>query len=852
MSNIVNKAMEYVNKGIGVHLLIPFEKRPINNGWSKAPVLKSNELYEEFKATPDANIGVRLGDYSIIKGLYLYVIDLDISSNEPSKIQTAYNELEKIFKDYDKLPCVKSASKNSRHFYFLSKHVIKTKKLAHSATKINVMVNGEEKLKNDWEIDICGTGKQVVLPPSVFNNNTYAWDRDLLEYIEDDAKFSLIIINDLSLLNLGIEEEKLSFGKKIKGDTPINLDSESISINKIKAILDRLPSEFIDNYDDWLKVGMALHNEFYDTENEQEAIQLYDEFSKKSEKYTKGDAFKKWRSFVKSDDGITIGTLIAALPKLATEDKITMFGKFLNEEKVNFDTLKEQLRVFKFKSYEVEQFMSSIALKLSTENTKYNITSARKLIMALEKEIREEHAEKLEKLAIGLDDTLGNMVLKQAFNDGKYLINQNGLLFHYNNGYWQRFDIQMLEKITLEEIKNIINSKSEEYDTIKETIFLKKKNDDLNGLTNQIVNIILKMTAVNDHDDVLNLKNTKEVNYSIINTLNKEIYIYKNGKIETQDHSFDSYLITRFNVNYNPEATCPNWMRMLNNVFQKYHDKDEVIRHFSEIVAYILQTQKPDPVFVLNFGNGDNGKSFVWSEICKVLGVNSVLSKNVHEFAQDKHATTALLGKNLLMDDDWQKGQILPDGLIKKISENKLITTRPMYKEEFSFISKSTVVINSNNSVKTKDVSNGMQRRAHVFEFNYKFEKHEKEKDLSEKLALERDGFLNYLIGCYVNYLKRGFFKIPLSTQKSINNWLKNSNPLMAFLSEKVIKTNDIEDKVKAHALFEMYKNFIINENSSFNMSRNNFYDDLRNIDGIKIITNKSDKTIYIHGLKSK
>jgi hypothetical protein len=83
-------------------LLKPFEKRPINNGWSKAPFNEEKDLYEEFKNTPDANIGVRLGECTKIGSRYLYVIDLDISSNDPIQIKQAYDRLKKIYKDYDK------------------------------------------------------------------------------------------------------------------------------------------------------------------------------------------------------------------------------------------------------------------------------------------------------------------------------------------------------------------------------------------------------------------------------------------------------------------------------------------------------------------------------------------------------------------------------------------------------------------------------------------------------------------------------------------------------------------------------------------------------------------------------
>jgi hypothetical protein len=36
---IYNKAVEYVKNELSIHLLKPLEKRPINNGWSKAPFL---------------------------------------------------------------------------------------------------------------------------------------------------------------------------------------------------------------------------------------------------------------------------------------------------------------------------------------------------------------------------------------------------------------------------------------------------------------------------------------------------------------------------------------------------------------------------------------------------------------------------------------------------------------------------------------------------------------------------------------------------------------------------------------------------------------------------------------------
>ena len=841
---ILAKAIEYSKNGLSIHLLKPLEKRPINNGWSKAPFNNVNDLHEEFKTTPDANIGVRLGECTKIGSLYLYVLDLDISSNDPIKIKQAYDRLNKIYKDYDKLPCVRSASRNSRHFYFLSKILLKNKKLAHSETKTTVKVNGEDKVKNDWEIDLCSTGKQVVIPPSVFNGNTYAWERDLIDYLNDESKKALMIINDMSLISLDLENDPQQV---------INPDvHKSYKINEIKRYLDRLPSNFYDNYDDWLHVGMALHSQFDDTDDEQEAIQLFDDFSKKSDKYEKGMAYKKWKSFVKQDGGITLGTIFFNCPKETSEDKMTQFSHFLNAGNVNFKTLKEQLAKIDLKDYELEGFLDLIASELTaTTGTKYSSVATRKVIKGLQQEIKDGQDEELEKLAYGLDDSLATTILKNHFNEGKHLLNLNNNLFTYKHGQWVKQEMAVLEKITLDGIKNILQSNNKEYDMIKQVIYKKKKNDDLDGLTNKVVSLILKMVATPEEEDILNLRNKKEIRYSVINTLNKEIYI-QNGKITVEDHKYDSYLITQFNVHYEPDEACPNWDRMLNNVFQKHADKDEIIRHFCEIIGYVFQSKKDDPVFLLLRGGGKNGKSFLMSEIAKILGVDSTLMVEMKKFSEGAHAETALVGKNLVMDDDWKKGQLLPDDYIKKLSENKLLTANPKFKEQFNFISKATPVILANASPKTKDTSFGIERRAYVFDFNYEFTNAEIDRRLPEKLQAERSGFLNKILKAYINYQNRGYFQVPISCQKATKEWLKGSNPLLAFLDEKAIITKDQTDKVKAQQLFDNYNKYIQLENMSHSLSRNTFYDDLKSINGLNVKKDTTDKNYYIHGIKLK
>jgi len=498
-------------------------------------------------------------------------------------------------------------------------------------------------------------------------------------------------------------------------------------------------------------------------------------------------------------------------------------------------------------------FINKISDELSrTLKSNYSVSSTRKLIKNIQKTIKEEDAEALDRLSIGIDDTLATLVLKENFNNGENLLNLNENIFAYKKGVWKIEEKSVLDRAVLDTIKKIMNSDLAEHSLIKKVIFSKKKNDNINSLTENITSLILKMVATSESENKLNLTGDKNSDCSIINTLNKEIYI-NNGQVTVEDHRYDSYLVTQFDVEYDPEATCPTWIKMLNDVFQEYADREELVRHFCEILGYILQSRKKDPVFLILLGSGKNGKSFVMSEFSKIMGTQSTVNDSITGFFKSAHATTGLIGKNMFVDDDYEKGSMLPDGQIKKLSENKVITAEPKNKGKFNFISKCTPVILANHVPKTKDSSGGMERRAHIFDFNHFFSDSEIDRRLDVKLQAEKSGFLNLLLKSYIEYEKRGKFDIPPSCVRSIKSWMKGANPINAFIEEKLDVTENFDDKIKAQHIFDIYKSYCINENDGqYTFTRNTFYEELKGKKGINIVMNSTDRNYYIHGIKMK
>jgi hypothetical protein len=112
----------------------------------------------------------------------------------------------------------------------------------------------------------------------------------------------------------------------------IENDKDISNIN-IESILTSLPSRYYDNYDLWIKIGMILYAHSTDDNN---LFELWNEWSKQSNKYKEKEMNSKWRSFAKSNKCLSIGTLI----KWAKDEGIINIYKNVKQNvKQSIDTI---------------------------------------------------------------------------------------------------------------------------------------------------------------------------------------------------------------------------------------------------------------------------------------------------------------------------------------------------------------------------------------------------------------------------------------------------------------------------------------------------------------------------------
>jgi len=227
----------------------------------------------------------------------------------------------------------------------------------------------------------------------------------------------------------------------------------------------------------------------------------------------------------------------------------------------------------------------------------------------------------------------------------------------------------------------------------------------------------------------------------IINCQNGELWIAADGSVELRPHRPDSYLRDCLNVVYDPAAKCPEYDKAVLEIFGKVKKPKRMVRHWNELVGYIIQPGRNIPIIVVLLGGGDNGKTVLMRAVTGLLGDQLVHAQRVEDLDKSRFAMGSLLGKRLYVDDDVKAGARLPDGTLKTISEAKVVTGELKFKQSFNFVVRTIPALLCNNIPSLGDLSHGMQRRLMVVPFDRRFTGKDKDPNLFDRiLANEMSG----------------------------------------------------------------------------------------------------------------
>lgn len=237
---------------------------------------------------------------------------------------------------------------------------------------------------------------------------------------------------------------------------------------------------------------------------------------------------------------------------------------------------------------------------------------------------------------------------------------------------------------------------------------------------------------------------------------------------------------------YDPDATCPTWLRFIDTVME--HDPLKM-QFLGEMPAYALF---PDCSLETGFfliGDGANGKSVYLNTLRALFGdryCSSVEpSRMAHEFDP-----LALRHSLLNIATESRLDLHSAEAAIKKIISGETIRAAHKGVDAIEFRPRAKFFCAVNNFINSKDITYGFMRRFIFVPFNVTFTTETADNMLSVKLREELPGIFNWLLTHYKRLREtRNFTTFP-EHEAILAEFMSIANPLAGFIDMELAGWN--------------------------------------------------------------
>jgi len=273
--SMLEAALEIARNGWPVFPCNPVNKRPLTQRGFKDATTDENIIRQWWRDWPNAMIGVPMGETSGV-----FCVDLDRKEGGDDGIETWH----KLMDQHGPCPATRSHTTPSTGMHLL---------FLHEAGVRNIPLN-----KLAPGIEVKGEGGYIVVPPSRMANGK--------EYIGNNIPATVapawFMAKMREYWGEGGELDKElreDAGKGIYTDNDF-MEFPPTDPDEIREALRHIPA---DDYDIWFRVAGAIYKELGDS-----GFWLFDEWSRKSNKYSSRDVKRKWKDASKLNT-ISAGTI---------------------------------------------------------------------------------------------------------------------------------------------------------------------------------------------------------------------------------------------------------------------------------------------------------------------------------------------------------------------------------------------------------------------------------------------------------------------------------------------------------------------------------------------------------------
>lgn len=256
---------------------------------------------------------------------------------------------------------------------------------------------------------------------------------------------------------------------------------------------------------------------------------------------------------------------------------------------------------------------------------------------------------------------------------------------------------------------------------------------------------------------------------------------------ELKPHSRNDYITRRVELDFRPDAACPEWQKFLSSIFL---GDAGIIGFMQRAVGYALSgSMKEQCVFIL-FGVGMNGKSTLLKHIFRILGdyaMNTPASTLMEKYTDSiPNDIARLKGARLVTAVESGKNKALAESQIKQLTGDDPISARFLHREYFDFFATFKIFFATNHKPNISGTDKGIWRRIMTIPFEKVISPEERDPKLDEKLAKEYEGILAWAVQGFQMWQKEGLGDVAKITEAT-NEYREESDLIGNFIEEQCL-----------------------------------------------------------------
>lgn len=262
---------------------------------------------------------------------------------------------------------------------------------------------------------------------------------------------------------------------------------------------------------------------------------------------------------------------------------------------------------------------------------------------------------------------------------------------------------------------------------------------------------------------------------------------YENGGWTLNPYQREDYRRIRLPVGYDSQAACPRFERFLEEVFDGTPDIKDRVRLVFEFLGLSMTASTEYEKALMLVGSGGNGKSVLVRVLEAMVGSRNRSAVQLKQL-ENRFQRAHLDGKIINIMTELSEGAEVPDAEVKAIISGEPITAEHKLRPPFEFFPIAKLWLLTNHLPTTRDLSDGLFRRFSIVTFPNRFDdKPSRDTSLSEKLAAESSGILNYCLRALAGVYERGSLTEPRSSREAVDAWRRDTDQVSMFVEEEMV-----------------------------------------------------------------